>query len=307
MLIHFVHAGDAYLPELHAYVAFIQASGHHAQIHHEIQAVPSDAAVLWWMCGRCDSWLARRFRSAFHIHEYASASVPPMAWLKDRVKRWQQVVPHYRIYQNEWVHRRMGFDDALPYDYRDMGVSPVFFETPAAARVSPDFDFVYVGEMRRLRSFLPVFDALARAARPVLLVGQMPDDVWAHLRHHANLTVTGRVPYNEVPALLRRARHGLNLVPQQLPYTKQTSTKLLEYCAAGLRVVSTDYSWVREFERRQRARFAYIPCRAAAATYGASLGPALDKQPLASPDVRPLAWPRVLARLQVWRELGVQA
>jgi hypothetical protein len=31
----------------------------------------------------------------------------------------------------------------------------------------------------------------------------------------------------------------------------------------------------------------------------------LDKQPLASPDVRPLAWPQLLARLQVWRELGI--
>lgn len=306
MLIHFVHAGDAYLPELQAYVAFVQASGHGAQVHHEIQTLPPDASVLWWMCGQVDSQLAHRYPSAFHIHEYASASVPPLAWLKDRVKRWRQAVPHYRIYQNAWVRRRMGFGDALPYDFRDMGVSPIFFDAPAA-RVNPEFDFVYVGEMRRLRTFLPVFDALARVSRPVLLVGQMPDEVWAHLRHHSNLTITGRVPYSEVPALLRLARHGLNLVPHQLPYTEQTSTKLLEYCAAGLRVVSTDYSWVREFERRQGARFAYIPCQATADAYDAHLGPALDKQPLASPDVRPLAWPHVLARLQVWHELGIRA
>jgi glycosyltransferase involved in cell wall biosynthesis len=306
MLIHFVHTGGAYLPELQAYSAFVQASGHQAQVHREAQTLPPDAAVLWWMCGRVGPELARRHRSAFHIHEYASASVPPLAWLKDHVKRWRQVAPHYRIYQNDWVRRRMGFSDALPYDFRDMGVSPLFLDKPLT-RVDPEFDFVYLGEMRRLWHFLPVFDALARAGRRVLMVGQMPDNLWSRLQHHTNVTVTGRVPYTQVPALLRRAHYGLNLVPDQLPYTEQTSTKLLEYCAAGLRVVSTQYAWVREFERSQRARFAYIPSRASTTAYSVHLGPALDNQPLASPDVRQLAWPQLLTRLQVWRVLGIHS
>lgn len=306
MLIHFVHTGDAYLPELQAYAAFVQAAGHQAQMHHQVGTLPSDAAVLWWMCGQVSTELAQRYPAAFQIHEYASASVPPLAWLKDRVKRWRQAVPHYRIYQNAWVRQRMGFSDAVPYELRDMGVSPVFFDTPAAP-IEPEFDFVYLGEMRRLRHFLPVFDALALAGRRVLLVGQMPDDLRPRLQHHAKLSVTGRVPHSQVPALLRRARHGLNLVPDQRPYTRQTSTKLLEYCAAGLRVVSTDYPWVREFEHQHGARFAYIPFRATAAAYRAHLGLALDAQPLVVPDVRPLVWPRVLADLQIWRHIGIHA
>lgn len=304
MLIHFVHTGDAYLPELQAYAAFVQAAGHQAEVHGQIQTLPADAAVLWWMCGQVSRQLAQRYPSAFHIHEYASASVPPLAWLKDSIKRWRQAVPQYRIYQNEWVRQRMGFGDAVPYEFRNMGVSPAFFSAPTA-QTEPEFDFVYLGEMRRLRHFLPLFDALAHTGRRVLLVGEIPDGLGPRLKRHANLTVTGRVPHAQVPALLRSASHGLNLVPDQLPYTEQTSTKLLEYCAAGLRVVSTDYPWVREFELHHRARFAYIPCRANAAAYKAHLDSALDEQPLATPDVRPLAWPRLLAGLQVWRELGI--
>ena len=97
----------------------------------------------------------------------------------------------------------------------------------------------------------------------------------------------------------------LNLVPDQLPYTRQTSTKLLEYCAAELPVVSTDYTWVREFERQHGARFAYAPFHADAAAYAALLGPALEQQRCVVPDVRTLAWPRLLAGLKIWQQLGL--
>lgn len=305
MLIHFVHTGDAYLPELQAYVAFLHASGHQAQVHHQIASLPRNAAVLWWMCGQVRPELAQRYPSAFQIHEYASASVPPLARLKDRVKRWQQAVPDYRIYQNQWLRERMGFDDALPYELRDMGVSPAFF-APQSAPPEAKFDFVYLGEMRRLRHFLPVFDALAQTGRTVLLIGHLPDALHARFQRHGNLTVTGRVPHEQIPTLLRLARCGLNLVPNQLPYTEQTSTKLLEYCAAGLHVVSTDYPWVREFEYRHHARFAYLPWQANAAVYRKHLDAALDRRLLVAPDVQALAWPRLLAQLQVWRELGIR-
>ena len=307
MLIHFVHLGDAYLPELQAYADFVQAAGHQAQVHRHVETIPADAAVLWWLCGQVGPRLAQRYASAFHIHEYASASVPPLAWLKDRVKRWRQARPQYRLYQNEWVRQRMGFGDTVPSELRDMGVSPDLLDRPAAPS-KPEFDFVYLGEMRRLRHFLPLFDAIAQIGHRVLLVGQIPDELWARLRRHAWLETTGRVPHAQVPALLRRARLGLNLVPDQLPYTEQTSTKLLEYCAAGLRVISTDYPWVRGFEQRHGARFAYLPCRGSTAVYRNHLAAAVKThEALVVPDLSSLAWPRLLAGLQVWRLLGIRA
>lgn len=299
MLIDFVHTGDAYLPELPAYEAFLRQAGHGARIHRTANTIPADARVLWWLCGRVDPALAQRHATAIHVHEYASASVPPWAWLKDRIKRWRQPRPDYRIFQNDWVRQRMGFADATPWALRDMGIAPVFWE-PSASPTAPKHDFVYLGEMRRLRHFLPLFEALAQIGKSVLLIGELPDDLVPLLLRQGHVQLTGRVPQEAVPALLRRARHGLNLVPDRLPYTRQTSTKLLEYCAAGLPVVSTEYAWVRDFERTHEARFAYVPAHAPVDVYATLLGPALATMPLRVPDVRHLVWPELLRELEVW-------
>ena len=305
MKIDFVHFGDAYLPELQAYANFVQSHGHQAQIHRTLSTLPTDAAVLWSMCGKLTHQLARRYPTAIHIHEYASASVPPMAWVKDQIKRRRHPIPNYRIFQNAWVQQRMGFTDGVPCEYRDMGIAPYFFDGPDDKQ-PPEFDFVYLGEMRRLLHFIPVFDTLAFLRRSVLLVGQVPEDLRQLFAHHANLTILGGVPHAEVPAQLRRARFGLNLVPQQLPYSKQTSTKLIEYCAAGLPVVTTDYSWVRKFELDHKARFAFIPKSAIDASYPDFFGLRLDQQTLLVPNVRSLEWPRILAGMQIWKRIGLE-
>ncbi len=100
MLVHFVRNGPSYLPELEAYAAFIASRGHQANIHDTSATVPNDAQVVWWICGRVSHLEQRRFKHAFHIHEYSSSSVPPHAWLKDQVKRITQAQPDYRVFQN---------------------------------------------------------------------------------------------------------------------------------------------------------------------------------------------------------------
>ena len=304
MKIHFVHLGDAYLPELQAYTSFVQSLGHNAQIHKNLNTVPSDAAVLWSICGQLNSKLAQHCPSAIHIHEYASASVPPLAWFKDQVKRWRHPIPNYRIFQNAWVQQRMGFTDRVPYEYRDMGISPYFFDAPAS-KATPEFDFVYLGEMRRLQYFISLLNALAYLGRSVLLIGQIPEEVLPLIRHYTNLTIIGDVLHTEVPAQLRRAHYGLNLVPPQSPYSQQTSTKLIEYCAVGLRVVTTDYSWARQFELKHKARFAFIPNSTNDAGYHDFFGQQLDQLPLVTPNLRSLEWPCGLADLRIWRRIGL--
>ncbi len=288
MLIHFIHPGSAYLPELAAYGDFVAALGHSAQVHSSPASVPADAAICWWMCGRVPHGAARRLAHAFHIHEYASASVPPWAWAKDRAKRALQPVPQYRIFQNAWVRDQLGFADGVPHEFRDMGVAQSFLALPTE-RTAPEFDGVYLGDMQRLRRFIPLLTTLRQSGQRTLLIGEPPADLRTTLQDLAH--ITGRVPHDQVPALLRRARYGLNLVPNQLPYSQQTSTKLLEYCAAGLPVVSTDYDWVRAFEAQHGARFAYLPMP--------------DMAACTVPDVSMLAWPCVLEQLALWRHLGL--
>lgn len=323
MQVHFIHCGNAYLPELTAYAQYLQHLGHRARVHPHWGDVPLDAQVLWWMCGRVPQEAPRRWPQAFQIHEYASASVAPWPWLKDQIKRATQPCPQYRIFQNDWVRSRLGRNDGVPYELRDMGIAPSFFEATAGAGLvqkvpeADDFDAVYLGDMQRLRYFVPLLHALQALGQRVLLIGEVAPALRQILSPTPFLTITGRIPQHDVPAWLRRARWGLNLVPPHAPYHRQTSTKLLEYCAVGLPVVSTDYPWVRDFAHTYSAQFAYLPApltrdtaaRAAYAAWWVQLQQSqqLDRTAYASPSLRNKAWPLLLQGLAVWRAVGLQS
>jgi len=298
MLIHFIRNGPSYLPEIDAYCAYIQSRGHQSMVHDSSVSVPTSASVVWWFCGRVPLRETHRLRGAFQIHEYASASIPPYAWAKDQVKHWTQPRPDYRIYQNGWVRERMGFADGVPLALRDMGVAEHFFDAPSHTPV-PEFDLVYLGEMSRLLAFIPVLQAIHAAGRSLLLVGEVPAELQAQLP--PNVTCTGRVEHAQVPRHLHRARFGLNLIPNAKPFQQQTSTKVLEYCAVGLRVVSNAYPWVRYFMAQHKANFYLL--NDDAPSLATSFGEALDVYPYEVPDVRALAWPHMLDTLPLWRTI----
>jgi hypothetical protein len=298
MLIHFVRNGPSYLPELEAYAAFIASQGHQANIHDTSATVPNDAQVVWWICGRVSHLEQLRLKRAFHIHEYSSSSVPPHAWLKDQVKRITQAQPDYRVFQNPWVRERMGFSSRVPSCLRDMGIAPAFFEPPAYA-VAQEFDLVYLGEMTRLQPFLPVLQSIHQAGRSLLLVGDVPEYIQSQLP--PNVTVSGRVSHADVPTQLRRARFGLNLVSNIAPYNQQTSTKLLEYCAVGLSVVSNDYPWVRYFASRHQGNFHLLSDNPD--TWLPSFGEALEAYPYQVPDLHDMQWSKLLAKMPLWKIL----
>jgi glycosyltransferase involved in cell wall biosynthesis len=218
------------------------------------------------------------------------------------VKHWTQPKPDYRLFQNGWVRERMGFNDGVPYGLRDMGISQAFFDAAAPARIPPnEFDLVYLGEMNRLLPFVPLLQSIHDAGRTLLLVGDVPDALRTQLP--ASVTCTGRVPHADVPHQLRRARFGLNLVGNVEPYNQQTSTKLLEYCAVGLPVVSNDYAWVRYFAAHYQGNFHLL--RDDPSSWQFSFGEALEAYPYVVPDVRELAWHKLLAKLAIWKHLHI--
>ena len=298
--VHFVHGARSYLPELAAYQAHIQSLGHAVQMHTQAHTVPSDAQAVWWICGRVPADQARRFKGAVQVHEYASASLAPLAWLKDRVKQWQHPVPDFRVFQSEWLRQRMGLKDTVPYVLRDMAVPESFLA--AQALQPPEFDLVYLGEMRRLLHFVPLLQTLGQAGLKLLLVGDVPPALQAHLARLGHIQSTGRVPQDQVPAQLLRARAGLNLMPDVLPLNEQTSTKMLEYLALGLPVVSNPYAWAQRTARAHAGRVQLLAVQASAAQWQAAMLALplrqTDRQHLVS-----LSWSYQLQALPVWAAL----
>jgi glycosyltransferase involved in cell wall biosynthesis len=300
--VHFVHGARSYLPELAAYQAHIEHLGHAVQMHTQAHNVPDDAQAVWWICGRVPSAQARRLKGAVQVHEYASASVAPLAWLKDRIKQWQHPVPDFRVFQSDWVRQRMGFGqpDAVPFALRDMGVPDAFLT--AQAQQPPEFDLVYLGEMRRLLHFVPLLHTLGRAGLSLLLVGDVPAALQERLAALGHIQSTGRVPQDQVPAQLLRARAGLNLMPDVLPLAEQTSTKMLEYLALGLPVISNPYAWAQRTAQAHAGRVQLLGLQASAAQWQA----AVQGLPLHQTDrqhLQSLRWSQQLQAMPVWAAL----
>lgn len=299
--VHFVHGARSYLPELAAYQAHIERLGHAVQLHTQAHTVPDDAQAVWWICGRVPAAQARRLQGAVQLHEYASASVAPLAWIKDRIKQWQHPVPDFRVFQSEWVRQRMGFaEDVVPYALRDMGVPDAFLT--AQALQPPEFDLVYLGEMRRLLHFVPLLQTLGQAGLKLLLVGDVPPALQKHLAALSHIQSTGRVPQDQVPAQLLRARAGLNLMPDVLPLSEQTSTKMLEYLALGLPVISNPYAWAQRTAQAHSGRVQLLGLQVSASQWQAAVQGLpmrqTDRQHLAS-----LGWSHQLQALPVWYAL----
>lgn len=121
---------------------------------------------------------------------------------------------------------------------------------------------LYLGGLERNRGAALMISALAHVRQVVpkarlLIVGHfMPAQLEAEIQSRAAalgiadaVTVTGRVPFSEIPAYLRQARIGW--IPWQ-PYPKNEKnvpTKLFEYWAFGLPVVSSNLASVRQFVR----------------------------------------------------------
>lgn len=300
--VHFVHTGNAYLPELTAYREALTKRGHTVHVHHDPASVPEQADVVWWICGRVSRQHTQRLARSQHVHEYASASVGPWAWLKDRIKQFSHPRPKHRIFQSEWVRQRMGLSDAVPYSLRDMGV-PAHFLT--ALTVAPDpVDLVYLGEMSRLMQFVPALKAIDQAGLRLLLVGEIPPDLQSVIDRLKYVRTTGRIAQDEVPAQLLRAHAGLNLVPNVLPLSAQTSTKLLEYLAVGLPVISAPSAWAEQAAAEHPGRIQVMTELNSPAAWQQALAhlPAPEAYRL---HLRHLSWDARLQSLPLWQALGL--
>ena len=300
--VHFVHTGAAYMPELSAYETYLAHLGHHSQRHSDPATVPLDADIVWWICGRVSAQHSQRLRHSLQVHEYASASVGRWPALKDRIKRWRHPRPDHRVFLSEWVRKRMGFDDGVPSTLRDMGVPASFWD--AKVTQAPDHDLVYLGEMGRLAECFGALQALSQAGLRLLLVGSVPPALRPRLAALPGITLAGRVPQADVAAWLLRARAGLNLMPERLPLVQQTSTKVLEYLAVGLPVLSNDYPWARQAAACCPERVRILPDTTAPQAWAnamQTLPPVLDDRS----SWQALAWPRVLAALPLWSSLGL--
>lgn len=278
-----------YLPEISAYMAYLRASIPTVQAYDSSELgkgiSEDDFDIVWKFMG-----FDRFPRSKpFIVHEYGSLSVGKFPRTKNLMKRLINIKPDLRVFLNNAVQKDMGFKDHIQSRQRDMGVSAHFYKK--SPNPNPEFDFVYSGSLNRgkvIFSMLNHFRDNMKDSR-LLIVGSVPDDIHSQFGSTPNIHFTGRLKYEEVPHAITKAKYGLNIMPDIYPFNVQTSTKVLEYSAAGLPIISTDYQWIKSFEQQSGGRFLYC----SSDFHSLSLQ-AVEKHDFHVPDVTAYDWNHVL-------------
>ena len=244
---------SAYLPEAYAYKDFLTLNGFTVELGFE-EELSNNLDLKLKFLGFSIPFIHEASKIIIpEVHEYGSLSIPPLAKIKDFLKSSLNTLPVGRIFLNSIVKENLYLSDKKPFIFRDMGIDSTFFEQ---RKVVPDFDVIYCGAEHR--GLLKTINKLNDLSLKILIVGDFSKEFRSNLNAKKTITFTGRIERKYLPNLYQSCRYGLNLTPDRYPFNIQTSTKTLEYCAAGLGVISNKYQWVEQFELSRSAKFLWL-------------------------------------------------
>lgn len=241
-------SGKAILPEINAYKKYI--TGYQIVDSRELDIIDfNDFDLIWKFMGVDFT----RKKDLPVIHEYASLSTGKFPKLKNEIKRVFNIKPTLRIFLNKNVKNGFGFNDKIPYIYRDMGIDECFF----IKTEKKNYGFVYVGSMSNDRGLVNILEKFTQDLKnsSLLMIGEPDKSLYESYKKFSNIVFTGKLKYQDVPQIASQAEYAINYIPDKYPYNLQTSTKLLEYVAMDLKIITTDYFWVNEFEKERKMKF----------------------------------------------------
>lgn len=248
----FIRSKSAFLPEIDAYIDYFNrtqdfiaydSSKLNKNYKHD------DFDVIWEFKGFAGANITEQLL----VHEYASLSTGEFPKVKNLLKSKLNSKPDIRIFLNENVKDGFYFKDGIDFCFRDMGIDERFIKLK---NVKKEYDFVYVGSISKAREIDKLLEKFTREKSGKLcLVGNPEDKIFNSYKNNKDIIFTGKIPYSQVPEIASKAVYGINYMPDKYPFNIQTSTKLLEYLALGLKVITTDYKWVRQFEKKYGCSF----------------------------------------------------
>jgi len=289
----FISSGKAYLSSISAYKEYFGKTGEFEIYDSRDAQCPeiNECDLAWFFMGLYHEKISVPF-----IHEYASLSVAPFAKIKDQLKKIIGPQPSLRLFLNQYVKDKMSFNDNIPFLFRDVGVHHSFYNVDS----KKEYDFVYCGAMDKSRStqkLLKYFSTKLKN-KTLLVIGSISDELYGKYKRNDNIIFTGRLSYSEVPNEASKAVYGIDYKPDIYPYSYQTSTKILEYCAMGLKIVTTPCKWVDHFEQKNNGNFFRMSFDS----------PQIDKEALEKfnfkiPDVSCLEWNKYLESIYLRKKI----
>ncbi len=246
--IAFIANEIAIWPDIEAYCLFFENLGFETKVFrytpNELELSPF--SIEWHFMGKDFS---PKNENRLKINEYCSQSMPPYVGMKNFLKRVLFQKADIRVFQNETIAQAFGFKGKV--FYRDMGISESFFNFQVTNE-NKKFDFIYPGTVtssRPIKQLIKVFQENFEH-KNLLILGIISDE-FKKLASQ-NIILNGPVPNHEVPIWLSQTEYGINLA-DQYPLDNQTSTKILEFSAMNLKILSTESRWVDDFEKKTNA------------------------------------------------------
>ena len=248
----FQRSKKAFLPEIAAYINYFNRTNEFKSYDSSKLGSDfniNDFDIIWEFKGLG----GLKVNNQVLIHEYASLSTGSFPLIKNTLKTKINPTPNLRIFLNENVRKGFKFKDSTDYCYRDMGIDESFLQVRSDKK---EYDFVYVGSICKGREIDKLLEQFTRKSQgKFCLVGNVEDNIYNIYKYNKDIIFTGSVPYEEVSKIASKAIYGVNYIPDKYPFNIQTSTKLLEYLALDLKVITTDYKWVRQFEEKYNCSF----------------------------------------------------
>jgi len=234
-------SGKAFLPEAYAYRDYFRKKGYVCEFvnKNSKEALNFDAVILFH--GFHPFW---KKYPKFVISEYNSLSTGRFNRLKNLIKRTLNVRGDLYIFLNEDVRKHMFFTSRVNYIVRSMGYSLNINDTSTCKK---KFDIIYCGSYRP--GLTRQIDNLANLGMKIAVVG------FDYKSKNSNIVSFGRVEPSKAINLIAQSRYGLNYTPNIFPLNIQDSTKVIEYCAAGLGVITNRYKWINDFEQSTHSKF----------------------------------------------------
>ncbi len=246
----------AYCPEIYAYRDFFIRK---YNIHFEIVFsnnltdlfnFSADAYII--KMGLDPFWLKNNQKKSIIVHDYASCSTGKFPIVKNYIKAKLNRKSDIDLFLNNKVRQEFKYLTSSTSFIRDMGVDNFFFYN---GEYKDPLLCVYSGMIRNTRIFHSLMEGFVNSNLKLIVVGQPDDIVWSHYKTMNNIEFIGKQSRQVTAEVQKRATYGINLTENLYPYSFQTSTKLLEYCASGLKIVSTYTPWVYTFMRNRGAKF----------------------------------------------------